>query len=270
MESVLNSMIKGSLLILLASTNTVSSTKIVNLVVPEVVQSGTDVILDCQYYVPDGNFVLQWLFNGNNTSVYKWSPLHKMPEVTGILEEHLDLFLNSSRTLKLADEGRKLRLVRVEPHLSGEYTCVLESKGVVTRETKSMLVYSTEQELDLNVNVVNEGVINIACVARGVYPQPDLILEYHNEPISQQYQRVWRDINLLYVTECTTQLVISKCRDTNIEVKCRLSIPQVDYIAIKKRYLLLEADDCNFARYQNPPKLSVLVAITFFLVMVEF
>ncbi|XP_026733040.1 uncharacterized protein LOC113497634 isoform X3 [Trichoplusia ni] len=152
--------------------------RIEKLVVPELVDIiSNDVILDCQFTTVDDNFTLQWIFNDGVTPVYEWTP-YSEPKVAGILDERLDLTYRVSRFSR--DERRALRITNLTSELSGEYTCIVSNHGTEVRKTKAMLIYSVERDFQLTAeNRPNSTVIFLTCTARGVYPRPDLTLEYN-------------------------------------------------------------------------------------------
>lgn len=70
--------------ILISAANTM---KIEKLVMPEVVQSNSSAVLDCQYSVDDDLFTLEWFFN--ECLVYQWRPGTEHV-VSGVLDGRLD------------------------------------------------------------------------------------------------------------------------------------------------------------------------------------
>ncbi|XP_028156019.1 uncharacterized protein LOC114349738 [Ostrinia furnacalis] len=251
------SFLKGYLFL----ANVLNSAKIDKLVVPAIVQSGsTNVVLDCQYSVPDHHFTLQWWFSGGDAPVYEWTP-PLAPRVTGILKGRLDL---SYKVSPLAtEEYRAMRIFQVDPQLSGEYTCVVNYNGVKSQETKSMQVLAPEKEFELLFELKFNRLVEVTCYAQSVHPQPDLTVEYNREPISQQTQRVWRRQNLLYDVESTAQLMVPECGD-RLEVTCRLHLPQADYTAIKRRLLHIGTlVPCNLGWKGNPSNIGFSLLILF-------
>ncbi|KAL0831242.1 hypothetical protein ABMA28_002092 [Loxostege sticticalis] len=248
------SLLKGYLLL----TNVLNSVKIEKLLVPPIVQSGSkDLVLDCQYSVSDGPLTVQWWFNGGVAPVYEWTP-PLMPRVKGILEGRLDLSFKVSQSP--IEQYRAMRIIQVDPQLSGAYTCVVNNNGVKSQETKSMQVLAPEKEFELLFEHKFNRLVEVTCYVNSVHPQPDLTVEYNNKPISQQTQRSWRRNNLLYDVESTAQLTVPVCSD-RIEVTCRLHLPQADYTAIKKRLLHFGPVQCNHGWKDNPANIIITLAL---------
>ncbi|XP_047995108.1 uncharacterized protein LOC125233230 [Leguminivora glycinivorella] len=204
--------------------NMLNTVTIDKLVVPDLVQAGNVAILDCQYTVLDDKFTLQWLFNGSE--VYEWRPGTK-PSVGGILDGRLDVDYKVSNGSNR--EHHPLRIVQATPELSGDYTCrIRHDSGANASITATMLVFSPESEfvLDVQHDGANNNTLNIRCIARGLYPQPDLTLEYNHSPVAQQ-QRVWRSGGL-FSAETYTRLRARRGRAV-----CRLQLPLAGYAAMR-------------------------------------
>ncbi|XP_063531018.1 uncharacterized protein LOC134741994 [Cydia strobilella] len=200
--------------------NTVTIDK---LVVPELVQAGNAAILDCHYSVLDDKFTLQWLFNGSQ--VYEWRPGTE-PRVGGVLEGQLELDYKVSNVS--TRQRRPLRIVQAAPELSGDYTCRIQhDTGANASQTATMLVFSPESEFVLDVQPEGDNnTLIIRCIARGLYPQPDLTLEYNHSPVAQQ-QRVWRS-GALFSAETSTRVRAPRGRAV-----CRLQLPLAGYAAMR-------------------------------------
>ncbi|XP_049868214.1 uncharacterized protein LOC126368344 isoform X2 [Pectinophora gossypiella] len=229
--------------ILFSAVNTV---KIEKLVVPDLVQIGnmSDIVLDCLYSGVSDQFTLQWLFNGSHTPVYQWTPLAE-PQVTGILDGRLDLTYRASPLVK--EERRALRIVSIDPELSGEYTCRVLDQGAEARQTNTMLVFSTERDFLLEFDR-QQPYVEVKCTARGLYPHPDLTLEHNSVMFPRQQQRIWRSEGLLYDAESTARLNIPPLgRNHNKldQITCRLQLLQAGYTAIKKELLYMEGECSN-------------------------
>ncbi|XP_011563979.3 uncharacterized protein LOC105393862 [Plutella xylostella] len=151
-----------------------SATKVTKVTVPELTQTNSSaLILDCEFSVPDENFVLQWLFNGERPPVYEWRP-NTEPVVVDLLRDRLDVQYKAADSPSIG--RRSLRILRPGPELSGDYTCLVRSDaGAEDHATKTVLVFSPEHEFVLTIDYAEEFEVN--CIARGLYPQPTLVLE---------------------------------------------------------------------------------------------
>ncbi|XP_063626901.1 uncharacterized protein LOC134798411 [Cydia splendana] len=225
--------------------NMLNTVAIDKLVVPELVQAGNATILDCHYSVLDDKFTLQWLFNGSE--VYEWRP-GTAPKVSDMLEERLDLDYKVSN-VSTRQQRSPLRIVQAAPELSGDYTCrIRHDSGANASQTATMLVFSPESEFVLDVQPEGDNnTLNIRCMARGLYPQPDLTLEYNHSPVAQQ-QRVWRS-GALFSAETSTRVRAHRGRAV-----CRLQLPLAGYAAMRSyvpdndaKNLQSNAPACNYA-----------------------
>ncbi|KAJ2942693.1 hypothetical protein O0L34_g2163 [Tuta absoluta] len=214
------------------------SVKIEKIIVPEVIQSGASsgAILDCIYTNVSNKFTLQWLFNGQQQPVYEWSP-RKEAKVSGILNGRLDLTYRPSDLP--TEQRRALRIISLEPELSGNYTCRILDQGSEARLNKSMLVFSPEKDIALEFRR-KSWEVDIICTARGVYPQPELILELNSAIIAKQQLRLWRTDGVLFDAENSAVLSYPPAsRDRLDQITCRLHIPPAGYTAIKKELIYL-------------------------------
>lgn len=112
---------------------------------PEVVQSGSELMLDCNYSYLDeeeSQLDLKWYFNGSPIPVYQWVPsMSKGPQVIGELFKHkLDLdYVAHNDTYK---KHRALRVVKSDHRFSGTYQCKVSSFVDEDFQTKNVLVFS--------------------------------------------------------------------------------------------------------------------------------
>ena len=123
----------------------VNTVHILNLVGPEVVQSGSELMLDCNYSYLDeeeSQLDLKWYFNGSPIPVYQWVPsMSKGPQVIGELFKHkLDLdYVAHNDTYK---KHRALRVVHSDHRFSGTYQCKVSSFVDEDFQQKEVLVFS--------------------------------------------------------------------------------------------------------------------------------
>ncbi|KAG7306262.1 hypothetical protein JYU34_008862 [Plutella xylostella] len=207
-----------------------SATKVTKVTVPELTQTNSSaLILDCEFSVPDENFVLQWLFNGERPPVYEWRP-NTEPVVVDLLRDRLDVQYKAADSPAVG--RRSLRILRPGPELSGDYTCLVRSDaGAEDHATKTVLVFSPEHEFVLAIDYAEEFEVN--CIARGLYPQPTLVLERNREQIPKQEQRIWRN-GSSYDARGRAALAPSSLRDGD-RLACRLLLPPAGYSAVREQ-----------------------------------
>ena len=184
----------------------VNTVHILNLVGPEVVQSGSELMLDCNYSYLDeeeSQLDLKWYFNGSPIPVYQWVPsMSKGPQVIGELFKHrLDLdYVAHNDTYK---KHRALRVVKSDHRFSGTYQCKVSSFVDEDFQQKEVLVFSkfwlvqrvqmVQMELSVSdppekivisperVSSKEEEHLNISCAVTGVYPVPIIDLSWSNK-----------------------------------------------------------------------------------------
>ena len=112
---------------------------------PEVVQSGEELMLDCNFSYLDeeeSQLDLKWYFNGSPIPVYQWVPsMKKGPQVIGELFKHkLDLdYVAHNDSYK---KHRALRVAKSDHRFSGTYQCKVSSFVDEDFQQKEVLVYS--------------------------------------------------------------------------------------------------------------------------------
>ncbi|CAH1119374.1 unnamed protein product, partial [Phaedon cochleariae] len=149
--------------------------KIHKLDVPEIIHFGHPVILDCDFTLEtnDQELVVKWFFN--NTLVYQWIPgTKKRPQVSGILKDRLNLEYVASRDANSVH--RALHILKALPDLSGDYTCSVSTMQSEDIETKTMVVLVLAKSLKLQRIRGDDGVIEVQCIAEGVFPMPQMTL----------------------------------------------------------------------------------------------
>ena len=129
----------------LSQCSGIHSVHIVTIDGPEVVKSGSELMLDCNFSYLDeeeSQLDLKWYFNGSPIPVYQWVPsMKKGPQVIGELFKHkLDLdYLAHNDTYK---KHRALRVAKSDHRFSGTYQCKVSSFVDEDFQQKEVLVYS--------------------------------------------------------------------------------------------------------------------------------
>ena len=122
-----------------------NTVQILSLNGPKVVQSGSELMLDCNFSYLDeeeNQLDIKWYFNGSPIPVYQWVPsMKKGPQVIGELFKHkLDLdYVAHNDTYK---RHRALRVVQSDHRFSGTYQCKVSSFVDEDFQQKEVLVYS--------------------------------------------------------------------------------------------------------------------------------
>lgn len=216
----------------------VHTVHILNLVGPEVVQSGSELMLDCNYSYLDeeeSQLDLKWYFNGSPIPVYQWVPsMSKGPQVIGELFKHkLDLdYVAHNDTYK---KHRALRVVKSDHRFSGIYQCKVSSFVDEDFQTKNVLVFNPPEKIVIRPERVSgkDGEhLNISCSVTGVYPVPIIDLSWSNNASSHTMER----LDTLVKTSTTGLLDVTVSsrvsRDVfspDVVIACDVTLPNTDF-----------------------------------------
>jgi len=118
--------------------------KLENLVVPPVIQNGTQdhVILDCPYTLHQSErdgIVLKWYLNSKTVPIYQWIP-PSHPQGLGSMRHKISLDYEISRDP--FKRHRALYIVDPTVEMSGEYTCKVSTLENEASSSSTMVVYT--------------------------------------------------------------------------------------------------------------------------------
>jgi len=165
----------------------VKSVTIKSVLAPSVIESGNDLVLDCDYdYQEDeaNQLDLKWYFNGSPTPIYQWVPALDMgPQVVDVkFKDKIDL----TYTMDESDQFKKHRAIRIlnpNQHHSGTYKCKISSFLNEDVGETNVLVFVPPSEVQLEPNVLMndiDGEMTITCKAKSVFPRPSLYFTWGN------------------------------------------------------------------------------------------
>merc|ERR1711936_658501 len=163
---------------------------------PKVVQSGSELMLDCNFSYLDeeeSQLDLKWYFNGSPIPVYQWVPsMSKGPQVIGELFKHkLDLdYVAHNGTYK---KHRALRVVKSDHRFSGTYQCKVSSFVDEDFQQKEVLVFNPPQNILISPETVSskdQEFLNISCAVSGVYPVPIIDLSWSDNASTHNMERM--------------------------------------------------------------------------------
>jgi len=205
---------------------------------PEVVQSGEELMLDCNFSYLDeeeSQLDLKWYFNGSPIPVYQWVPsMKKGPQVIGELFKHkLDLdYVAHNDSYK---KHRALRVAKSDHRFSGTYQCKVSSFVDEDFQQKEVLVYNPPQNILISPETVSskeEEFLNISCTVSGVYPVPIIDLSWSNNVTTQNMERM----DTLVRTSSTGLLDVTLSsrvsRDVfspDVIIACDVTLPNTDF-----------------------------------------
>jgi len=206
---------------------------IVSISGPEVVRSGSELKLDCDYdYMAEeeSQLDLKWYFNGSPVPVYQWVPsMKKGPQVIGdMFRESLDLaFVAHNDTYK---RHRALRVARADQRFSGTYQCKVSSFVDEDFQQKEVLVYTPPHSVQIHPAVTGDGdkYLNVSCEVAGVYPLPVIDLSWSNNSTTEYLERMDTVVRtqasgLLEVT--VTSVLPRDTFTAEVVIACDVTIP---------------------------------------------
>ncbi|KAK9884282.1 hypothetical protein WA026_005234 [Henosepilachna vigintioctopunctata] len=227
--------VNGIFIIILEILVVASCVKINKLQVPQVIQHGRAVVLDCDFTLDETeqDLVVKWFFNKNNqTLVYQWIPAasNNKPKALGVLKNRLNL------GYKAGDDAnsihRALHILQAAPDLSGDYTCSVSTVQSEDIQTKRMLVFVPEKNLMIHrLGSEKQGLIRLECSAEGVFPKPEISINSHKRgTIKTEMSSKLR--GSLYDVSART-ITLNTLEDPE-EFSCELKIPQANYTVQQK------------------------------------
>lgn len=207
--------------------------------VPEAVRNGSAsaVVLDCDYSLLEGDkiedLVVKWYFNERShpAPVYQWIP-NKPPQVSGILKGRLNLeYRASDEPLKMY---RALQISNPTPDLTGDYTCKVSTFYNETSQTKRLIVYVPERNLEVTpMKNVEDAAVNVTCAAEGVFPEPSIAIqrqERGEEPEATVVVQQTKTDEGLYDISASVVLEDKELTSPTTFL-CELTIPEANYSA---------------------------------------
>ncbi|KAL1506120.1 hypothetical protein ABEB36_005544 [Hypothenemus hampei] len=210
--------------------------KINQFLVPEIASpKAVPIILDCDYsleFPKDEGLVVKWFFNETTYPVYQWIPDAK-PQELRILKGRLDLSYRASEDrLKV---HRALKIVKLGPELSGNYTCLVSTYSSEDRQTKRMSVFVPQKSLELKYpthwNRNEEEKSKILCYAEEIYPKPQMKLFLNNSEIENSTMKFQEKPSGLFDVELFT--IVDNLTD-GTAILCELNVRLANYTVRKE------------------------------------
>nr|XP_015836856.1 PREDICTED: uncharacterized protein LOC660111 isoform X2 [Tribolium castaneum] len=201
--------------------------------------SGSPVILDCNYSVrpDDSELVVKWLLN--DEVVYQWIPPQK-PQSLGRLKNRVDL--NYKATDDPKSVYRAMKIWNPTTDIAGEYRCFVSTFADEDFSVKNMIVFEPERSLVILKQEFNYQSVNFTCSANEVYPAPKLILYkdrtddfYNKNPLQTLEWNTSRHPNGRFSVFVVAHAMVDSLVPGSL-IHCELRIPGTGYV--KKRSLL--------------------------------
>ncbi|XP_050561408.1 uncharacterized protein LOC118263654 [Spodoptera frugiperda] len=209
----------------------VSSVRIINIRVPDVIQYGTkdSITLDCDFVTNNvTGLVVKWFYMDKTTPVYQWIPPQK-PQALGILRNKVDLSYKVSHNPYT--QHRALHITSPVPELTGNYTCVVSTFLAEDEKTRPMTIFVPETKFDMIQDRLDDKYLNIICSVEGVYPKPELVILAGNRPLNAKSSI--KVIEGRY-TALTSSVVRIDALPPTVEILCDMQVPLANYYSRKR------------------------------------
>ncbi|XP_045459587.1 uncharacterized protein LOC123670126 [Melitaea cinxia] len=136
------------------------------------------VTLDCEFYTENlKDLSIKWYYMNDIIKkpqlMYKWKPPDK-PQTFSIFENKLDLSYTVSNNS--FTKHRALRILKPVPEMSGRYVCYVSNSESDETIIHSLTIFEPEKNFDLFFHRSEDGYLNIICLAKGIYPKPQIKL----------------------------------------------------------------------------------------------
>lgn len=215
----------------------INSVHIVQIDGPEVVKSGSELMLDCNFdYMAEEELQLdlKWYFNGSPIPVYQWVPsMKKGPQVIGeMFKESLDLdYVAHNDTFK---RHRALRVAKSDHRFSGTYQCKVSSFLDEDFQQKEVLVYTPPHNIQIIPSISGEGdkYLNISCSVTGVYPLPVIDLSWTNNASTEYMPRMDTVVKTAPsgLLDVTVSSIVEKSVFTpDVVIACDVTLPNTPH-----------------------------------------
>lgn len=217
--------------------------------------SADAVVLDCSYNLAPGDILLhiKWFhIRFEYSMVFQWIAGQR-PQALGLLRGRVNLSYTGSPSA--SEKYRALQILRPTVELSGQYVCkVTSTRNDVTR-SRRLVVYVPPWEIQLVQFQPHYDLLNVTCVVRGAYPEPQVTLyrgANHRTmvPIEgiQKYI-AWQD-GLYHVR--AFRLTRTEFLHAPTTFQCHVTIPLTNYR--ESRFLAVNPGDSST---RLPPVISI-------------
>lgn len=249
---------------------------ITNLVGPTVVESGQELMIDCDFdYLQEeeSQLDLKWYFNGSPIPVYQWVPsMNKGPQVIGdLFKNNLDLKYEAHNdTFK---KHRALRIVNPDHRFSGTYQCKVSSFVDEDFQQKDILVFAPPKTIRIDpfISETDTRYLNVSCQVQGVYPVPLIDISWTKNSTSNQMEKMDTLVKtgpdgLLDVT--VSSLGLRKDITPDVVMGCEVTIADTEFY-IREELELFEYPRLK-SRYTSSSSPVLVSLICFASIIVPF
>jgi len=211
----------------------VQSVDIVSMDIPQVAESGKDLVLDCKFeYRPEeeDQLDIKWYFNNSPTPIYQWLPA--MDTGPQIIDPRFNQYMDLMYTVngEKYEKHRALHLVNITHHLSGSYMCKVSSFLDEDFNQKNLMVYVPPAVVKFShQSEESEGETEISCTAEGIYPTPAARIYWKDGLGEREMDKtvVEEDSDGLYSILVSTSTHTESIR--GVQLGCEISIPGTQF-----------------------------------------
>jgi len=224
----------------------ISCVHITDLKGPTVIETGSELLLDCDFdYLEEeeSQLDLKWYFNRSPIPVYQWVPsMNKGPQVIGdLFKNSLDLEYEAHNdTFK---KHRALRIINTDHRFSGTYQCKVSSFVDEDFMQKEILVYAPPKSIRIepSISKTDTRYLNVSCQVEGVYPVPIIDLSWTKNSTSNQMDKTDTLVKtgpsgLLDVT--VSSLGLREDITPDVVMGCEVTIPDTQFYIREELELL--------------------------------
>jgi len=211
----------------------VQSVDIISMDIPQVAESGKDLVLDCKFqYRPEeeDQLEIKWYFNNSPTPIYQWLPA--MDTGPQIIDPRFASYMDLLYTVNgdKYEKHRAFHLVNVTHHLSGSYMCKVSSLVDEDFNQKNLIVYVPPSLVKFShKNQEEDGTTELVCSAHGIYPAPAARVIWSDGMGEQEIDKTVVEENEdgLFSIILSTSIHTQSIR--GVQLGCEISIPGTDF-----------------------------------------
>lgn len=232
----------------------VSSVSIRDISAPAAVEAGKELLLDCDFTYNKEELeevVVKWFHNNSTTPFYQWVPaLDIGPQ---IISKEFSGQIDLAHTVEGGEEftrHRQLRIANIKRQQAGLYTCQVSSFTLETTMGRHVSVYVPPHSMEIETVETEEGDVAISCVARGIFPTPELTLSWTERLTPKQSSLsavVQKDEDSLFSTSLSETVAVASVGREDVAV-CSLNLPGTGYTREEQATLLKEQIPVKFLK----------------------
>jgi len=209
--------------------------------------SGSDLILDCDYMYNENDFhlVVKWYYNSSGVPIYQWIPERNARHIADLLKGRFDEQFVFGNPNDPYSKYRAIKLKNPTPDLSGKYVCDIASLASQDKRETHLFIYASPKSFDFRyaMNKVT-GDLNLECIVTGVYPLPTLSLSQQDpsgklQPLVDGVERNYTLNGTLYdailkYTVTEDYLVSATASGLSTKFECNVEIEKASLVRRKR------------------------------------